>query len=122
MGLGHCKTNNSTGRGHEFVAFDFKREIEKEIDESRMSRDEELHDMLQVALKKDKEKNSKYFSIRSVAKTIGCDHSSLSKWLESHRVKTEKMVTHDSHGQGAIVLTKEQVQFVMENKGFKYNI
>jgi len=117
MGMGYCETNESKGESGKFVIPEFTTLIDEENNLLHLDRQRELDKMLRETLDKKKIERSKYFSIRSVAKTLKCDHSALRRWISSHGIKTKKIIMPLSNGQTSSVLTKDQVQYIMENRG-----
>lgn len=116
MGMGYCETGNTKSQNDKFIIPDFQGEIDKENATIARKKKTELQVMLVEARKKKATEQEGYYSVRSIARTLGCDSSSLRRWIASHGIKAVKRVTQDSNRQIALALTKEQVRLVMEGR------
>ena len=117
MGMGYCETNESKSKSREFVIPDFESEMEAQVKTLQLNKESELNTMLSEASIKKNAESDKYFSIYSIAKVLKCDRSALQRWVKSHGIKPKRMIMPLTNGQTSSVLTKAQVQYVMENRG-----
>lgn len=114
MGVGHCEAGNTEGKGDDFIVPNFKEIIEVDRAVVAKRQADELEAMLLEARKNMRAET--YYSIKSVSATLGCNRSTLRKWLSRNGFRAELQRTADSNHQLTLTLTKDQVQEVMNLK------
>ena len=114
MGLGYCEAGNTEGEGDDFIVPNFKKVIAVDRAVVAKRQADELEVMLSEARKNMRAET--YYSLKSVAATLGCNRSTLRKWLSRNGFKAELQRTADSNHQLTLTLKKDQVQKVMNLK------